>query len=85
MTWTAFFTALGAFGVLETSLVALAYNDAGRRLVQTYPGFTLAFSATILAMLTTSVGVSIWLSQKLRRKPAPAIEVVQAERGRFLP
>lgn len=85
MTWAAFFVALGAFGVLETAFVSLADNDAGMRLVKAYPEFALELAATLLALLVTSVGISAWLSLKLRKKPAPAIEVVQAERGRFLP
>lgn len=85
MSWANFFVALGVFGMLETLFLGLACTDACRRFVITYPGFTLACMATLLALVLTLAGVSVLLLLKLRRKPAPAIEVVHAGRGRFLP
>ena len=76
---------LGAFGMLETLFGLLTCNDACRQFVKTYPEFTLAVMATFLAMLITCIGISVWLLRKLRQKPAPAIEIIHAQRGRFIP
>lgn len=85
MTKADFYAALGVFGVLDTLFLGLTCNDACRQFVKTYPGFTLALMATLLSLLAALTSVSIRLSRRLRRKPVPAIEIIQADPGRFLP
>lgn len=75
-------TMLGVFGVLETVLVPLFCNDAGKRLATSYPGFLLVCVSTLLALLVTLTGTFILLLRKLRKKPDPVVEFVRMKSRR---
>lgn len=77
--------ALSMFGVLETSFIAFAMTDACLQFAKMYPAFMLFCLASLMAILFTTLGLLAWCLYKLLRKPVPAVEIVHAERKRYMP